>query len=493
MADLVNQVDYTSRDYSAIRADLIGNIGKFAPQWTSRDSNDIGIVLLELFAYMGDNLSFYIDRAANESFLSTATQRSSILALAQMLGYTPDLGVSASAELTFTNPTTSPIYLAPGTKVATTMIMNGASTPATFETVAEGVTTVPATGSVTLTAREGTSIPYEEVSYSFDGAPNQVFKLAQSNVEVYSIRVWVDGKEYTRVQHLIDADGSAPVFGTQVDSEGWAYIEFGDNSGGRIPPTGSSITVSYRSTSGAAGNVPAGTITYIVSPYYSDVSCTTETAGLRVTNSDSAYGGTDPESTDSIRVNAPRNLRAINRAVTTRDYSDIASSVVGVGKTNAEALVYSNVILYMGLHSFSGLDAEGNPTDTWTEAKALVEQELSGKTPPGTSVTVVPPTMVGINVEVDVQVADSYKQSVVKTDVVNAIAEVLDYDYVGFGKLVTQQELLMAIGMVEGVVHATLSVLSKTSTGLGNVQCEAGEIPYLASNPTVSLTGGINI
>jgi hypothetical protein len=42
----VPQVDYTSKDYVAIREDMISRISDFLPEWTSRDPADFGIVLL---------------------------------------------------------------------------------------------------------------------------------------------------------------------------------------------------------------------------------------------------------------------------------------------------------------------------------------------------------------------------------------------------------------------------------------------------------------
>ena len=78
MASYVPSVDYTSRDYSAILSDMTSLIPNFTSNWTNRDPADFGMVLLELFAYMGDLLSYYIDRAANEAMITTATQRQSL-------------------------------------------------------------------------------------------------------------------------------------------------------------------------------------------------------------------------------------------------------------------------------------------------------------------------------------------------------------------------------------------------------------------------------
>ncbi len=85
MPDPLPPIDYTSRDYAAFRQDMIDAIPTRLPEWTSRSPNDFGITLIELFAYMGDILSFYGDRIANEAFLETATLRSSVLKIAAML------------------------------------------------------------------------------------------------------------------------------------------------------------------------------------------------------------------------------------------------------------------------------------------------------------------------------------------------------------------------------------------------------------------------
>ena len=88
-SNYVPSIDYTSRDYASILSDMTTLIPNFSPNWTNRDPADFGMTLLELFSYMGDILNYYIDRAANEAFIATATQRSSVLQIANLLGYTP--------------------------------------------------------------------------------------------------------------------------------------------------------------------------------------------------------------------------------------------------------------------------------------------------------------------------------------------------------------------------------------------------------------------
>lgn len=69
---------------------------------TTRDLSDPTVALLDAFACVGDILTFYQERIANECFLGTATERRSIHELATMVGYALDPGVAAQAWLAFT-------------------------------------------------------------------------------------------------------------------------------------------------------------------------------------------------------------------------------------------------------------------------------------------------------------------------------------------------------------------------------------------------------
>jgi len=109
-------VDYTGRDYYSIREELIARIQERIPEWTASDPSDFGVALVEAFAYMGDLISYYIDRTANEFSLATATQRNSLLNIAQTYGYIPSGYRNALVEVTFFNNNNSS---ASGTLTAT--------------------------------------------------------------------------------------------------------------------------------------------------------------------------------------------------------------------------------------------------------------------------------------------------------------------------------------------------------------------------------------
>jgi len=69
---------------------------------TTRDDDDFSIALLDAWATVGDVLTFYQERIANESYLRTATERLSVLELARLINYQLRPGVAASAYLAFT-------------------------------------------------------------------------------------------------------------------------------------------------------------------------------------------------------------------------------------------------------------------------------------------------------------------------------------------------------------------------------------------------------
>ncbi len=69
---------------------------------TTRNPSDPSIALLDAWATVGDVLSFYQERIANEAYLRTATERRSVLELARLVGYKLRPGVAASTYLAYT-------------------------------------------------------------------------------------------------------------------------------------------------------------------------------------------------------------------------------------------------------------------------------------------------------------------------------------------------------------------------------------------------------
>jgi hypothetical protein len=80
-------LDYLARDYASFRQMLLDLVAQRNPTWTERSPADVGIALLELFAYEGDHLSYFQDAVANEAFLDTARQRVSAKRHAKLVDY----------------------------------------------------------------------------------------------------------------------------------------------------------------------------------------------------------------------------------------------------------------------------------------------------------------------------------------------------------------------------------------------------------------------
>lgn len=84
---MAKKIDYNARNFSDVRLQLIEFIQKYYPEIFS-DFNDasVGMMLLELNAAVGDMLSFHTDRTFNETQISYAQERSSLLELARTFG-----------------------------------------------------------------------------------------------------------------------------------------------------------------------------------------------------------------------------------------------------------------------------------------------------------------------------------------------------------------------------------------------------------------------
>jgi uncharacterized phage protein gp47/JayE len=487
MADsnYVPQIDYTSRDYAAIREDLINLIPDLAPKWTSRDPGDLGIAILEAFAYASDVLHYYVDRAANEAFISTASQKESVLKIAKMLGYIPTDTSPATATLVFKNSSGSNITVPAGTQVGSTTVVNGSSTQVIFETN-EAIVVSPDSitpNGVSVLATQGYTVAGELVGSS-DGTANQKFQLDDSPVIQDSVEVLVNTTPYRNVQYLIEHGSSDAVFVTSTDAEGVTSIEFGDGVGGRAPATNGQIYATYRVGGGTTGNVSANTIKNILTNYQ---------AGLSVNNTEAASGGTDAESIESIRTNAPLTLSAGDRAVSLDDYASLAVQVSGAAKAIATAEVSNSINLYVAPFGDRGLTAGNELTEVFTNLSAKILEYITPKMPPAVSVTIFPPTFVGVNITVVINALPQWKNSTVQTNAVKALNEILAFDNVAFNDRISLSYVLSALANTPGVSYTTPILLARADgaqSGTADAVFAIDEIPE-AGTISVTVTGGI--
>jgi hypothetical protein len=493
-------VDYTSKDYYVLRDELIARVQDRIPEWTASDPSDFGVALVEAFAYMGDLISYYIDRNANESLITTATQRDSVINIAQTYGYIPAGYRQAFTSLTISNTSASAVTIPAGTVVSGDVVSGDVVSTVYFTTVSDAtvdpqVASTPGTEDVSalegryVTVVSDNANTYGELIGTSTGLPNMSFELGETPSVDGTTELYVqDGDVYskwTQVQHLLDNGPTDLVYQVNTDANNSVYITFGDGVSGVIPTIHSEIRANYMVGGGLIGNVPSNTLVDLV--YVPGLS-TNQTTALQsiitVTNAASAIGGSDPETTNQIRVSAPASLRAANRAVTLQDYADLATSVSGVGKANASAETWTSVTIYIAPSRSSidsdlapGLDDLGDPTIEYDRLKADIETYLEDKILLGTTVTTQPPTYVDLIITLQYAKLDQYTTAEVETAVKQALLTSFGYNGMDFQDTIYPQDIEFALNQVPGVKTIKVTVLHvEGDTGLKTVIGAADEI-----------------
>lgn len=501
-------IDFSSRDYQSIRQDLINAVPTFLPTWTSTDPNDMGVVLIELFAMVGDILNFYLDRIANEAYLATAQQRSSVLNLAYLIDYAPQDSVASSTVLTITVRASSPSFFLPkGSQFSTASSTNQ---PAIiFETSSDH--TIPASGSTTqtlnstiedtvntpLTVVQGVTV-YNEALGTSSGAADQTFTLFNTPVIDGSQQVFVDEgagfKPWHLVNHLTDAGPYDASYMVAVDANGIVYITFGDGNNGRIPNPQAIIQATYRVGGGSIGNVGAGQIV---------MDLTNTSYFLSVSNPSAAAGGADPETIAQIQANAPKSLTAAGRCVSVQDYASVALDAPGISKANAVATVSTAVTLY--IHPAGGPYKVADLTSLVSDPTLGLAQTLTNsagtgylddKKMAGTTITVLPPqygSAVGympVVIGMTVTVLAQYNALQVQQDVLSAIDALLDFGSADFGQTISVSQVYHSVQVVKGVDYLMITEMRRddgTPDTVGNIVCGPNEIP-VSGNPDTGET-----
>lgn len=103
--------------FPEFRKAMMADIRQHYPlnHWNAREADDLGIMLLEMWAYICDSLTFYDEVIAHESYLRTARLRTSLRKLIGLLGYLPRPAVAATVQLAAMADGRQPITLPKGT------------------------------------------------------------------------------------------------------------------------------------------------------------------------------------------------------------------------------------------------------------------------------------------------------------------------------------------------------------------------------------------
>lgn len=483
-------IDYTSKDWIGFATSMLNYAAVIFPQWDTSSEADFGVMLVELFAYMGDILSFYGDQLTQEAYLPTATQRQSILNIAQLLGYTPSNGSPATGTVTFqTSNPGSAVTIPAGTQVSTGFYLPS-DAPVIYQTdttitVSEngGTETVDVTQGITYTMTDlGTST----------GVAAQVFQVPQLGVEDGSVTIYISSSsgtaQWSQVQYLIEYGPEDAVYSIFTDSNGLTNIQFGDNINGLIPGTGLTVYATYTIGLGSAGNQSAGSVGILVTsisgayvPFQSDTSTLYQSSAMA--------GGSDPETNDQIRANAPQSYATQNRAVTLQDFENLSLNVPGVTMASAVASHATSVTLYTLGPNYLALSSR---------LQANLLSYLSPRTLAGTTVSVGTPTVVLVDVgssgaNATLQVLPNYSQAAVAQNVTTAIQAVLSPPNTSFGMLLQVSSLYSAAMSVAGVEYIVIPLLTRedvTQDTVNPIQFRPSEIPS-AGSVFLNVSGGV--
>ena len=102
MAELKRDIKYINKDFNSLRNRLIEYTKTYFPNtFNDFSPSSTGMLFMEMAAYVGDVLSFYIDNQIQETYIQRARQTSNIFNLAYLLGYRPKVTTAASVNIEF--------------------------------------------------------------------------------------------------------------------------------------------------------------------------------------------------------------------------------------------------------------------------------------------------------------------------------------------------------------------------------------------------------
>ena len=135
----------------------------------------------------------------------------------------------------------------------------------------------------------------------------------------------VDGRAWLRVDDLLAAPATAPVFACEAQPDGKARLRLGDGESGAAVPSGARVIATYRIGLGAGGDRATGRIAALVSAH---------PAVESTFNPLPTTGGADPEPTALARQRGPSSIGTLDRAVSVHDVEVLARDYDGVRRAH---------------------------------------------------------------------------------------------------------------------------------------------------------------
>lgn len=317
---------YVNQDFNSMKTRLVTLIQEqFPDDFTDFVESNLGIMLIENWAFLADTLSFKMDQIVNELFIDTVSELENAFRLSKLVGFNPIPPVASKAmfSATIQTPLVTDLIIPSGMKIDIT----SSGQPLTYEIFASDSNNNPIfeqdiilpSGQVTNTSIVGLEGETREDVFISDGLPNQAVALTISPVIFDSIRVDIDGQRWEKVDFFTDSKGRNE-YRVEFDSSWTGFVIFGNGKAGRVPNSGSQVLVTYRTGGGTRGNIISGFIEtqrgFNVPGFNFAISVTFR----NYTKGDFGYNG---DTLEDIRRKIPFFVKTQDRAVTGEDYKTL--------------------------------------------------------------------------------------------------------------------------------------------------------------------------
>jgi len=320
---MATKLEISQLDFDGIKDNLKTFLSQ-QDEFTDYNFEGAGMnILLDVLAYNTHYLGYNANMLANEMYLDSADQRSSVVSLAKQVGYTPRSALSSKAtiDVLMTNASGSTVTMERGTKFTTTVD----STNYSFVNNAD-VSISPIDGVYkfsNLDIYEGTYLNYKYTVNTSD--TDQRFIIPNDNVDTTTLTVKVQESAsdsttntYKLSTGVTGIDSTSKVYFLQEVENGRFEVYFGDSVLGQSVKDGNIVILDYISCNldepnSASSFILSGTIGGFVA--------------ATITTIKSASNGDASETIKSIKYNAPRDYSAQDRAVTAEDYKVLVKSI----------------------------------------------------------------------------------------------------------------------------------------------------------------------
>jgi len=280
-------------------------------------------ILLDILSYNTHYLAFLANMATNELYLDSADIRNNIVSLAKMIGYTPSSprAPMASINIRLNNATGTSVTMSKGTVFTTTV--NDIS----YQYVTNSdFTTIPVNGVYefsNITIYEGSLVTFK---YTYDANDvDQRFIIPSANADTSTLKVSVQNSSndtsvstYSLAGGYNNVNEDSKVYFIQEGEDNKYEVYFGDGINGAALDDGNIVILQYIVTNKTAAN---GASSFSLQGNIGGFT------SVNITTNSAAQGGSEGETDESIRHNAPLQYAAQERAVTTTDYESLVQSI----------------------------------------------------------------------------------------------------------------------------------------------------------------------